>query len=276
MFVLANFAVALPFSIIASAATTPSTPGVANCTTTREFVTTLEFLRAKKDFEIPEAEARKIASRVANGCTGSAQRFIRVSSLLANAGLGSKDAIEQGLDFSRRADAEVEAFGAVFRRAFLENYLDLDLRSSLQMARALSREFDGDLTHVRQDFEQLVDFCVRDKSLNLPKPECGAFAARITRKGQIWNGAVARPFIDAYAYLTSDKGPHLITGNALSLAEDLVSTGPGGIENFTQAYRYAASAKGLAMSDTDALTFAKEMAQRKATVPDTKQKPSSK
>src|SRR4051794_34214870 len=86
-----------------------------NCTSTLEFVTALEFLRTEKTFAIKEADVRSLASKVSSGCSGSALRFIRIVQLMSKAGMGSKDALELGLEFSKRRDRETETFITVFQ-----------------------------------------------------------------------------------------------------------------------------------------------------------------
>src|SRR5688572_3898868 len=50
-------------------------PPYQGCQSTREFVTTLEYLRDQKQLGLDEREGRKIAYEVAKGCTGAARRF---------------------------------------------------------------------------------------------------------------------------------------------------------------------------------------------------------
>lgn len=230
------------------------------CPASREYITALEYLRSNKDLRLPEPEARKFADAISKGCTGAAERFIRVSGLLTRAGFSGREAAETGKRFAVGTAAEVDTFVSVFKRAFAEEYLDLDLGDSLKMALALAKEFAGDQPQVRADFERLLEFCSEDKTLGLPKPKCGEFASRIAAKGEPWNGGVARPFIRGFEYFTSSKGPSLITGEALKLSELLLAAGPGAYENFTQAYAYATSESGLGLGRQDAIGFARDLA----------------
>lgn len=234
-----------------------------NCSTAKEFITSLEFLRGKKDLAIPENQTLRLANQIAEGCTGAAQRFIRVYGILAHSGLASNDSIATALIFSKRSDQETDTFTTVFKMSFLEEYLDLDLRSAMKLALALSVEFSGDIAPVRDDFSKLVNFCVRKSDLNLPRPQCATFAARLTKIGTHWRGGVAEPFMELLDYTRSSKGPGLILGQALALTEEVIAAGPGAPDNFLQAYRYAISPKGLTMTQQDALAFARKMANRK-------------
>jgi hypothetical protein len=230
-----------------------------HCTFTREYITTLEYLRSHKEFSITEQEAQNLAFKVSRGCTGAAQKFVKVTSVLSQTGVGSKDAIQSGLEFSKRTDAEEEAFVFVFLRSYLKEYLDLDLQSSLKMARSLSVDFDGDAATARDDFEKLVQFCVGSKSLDLPRPQCGTFAGRLSRLGQATGGGIGGSFIRMYTFLISESGPGLTTHEALRLAEEIIQYGKDSADNFIQAYKYGISSKGLKISGRDAIEFAKKI-----------------
>jgi hypothetical protein len=241
-------------------------PRPPSCTTAREYVTTLEFLRDRKDVSgtvaVNDTQAREIARTVSDGCTGAAQRFIRVSSVLTKAGLGAKDALRKGVEFAARTDMETETFVTVFRKSFFKEELDLDLLTSLRTAESLTREFEGDTLAVRDDFDRLVSFCAGSKSLNLPTPQCAGFAARVAKLGARWSGGVAAPFVRSYEYLTSESGPHFGSGQALQIAEKLIAGGPDAPDNFITAYKYAVNQKGLGLGDGAAVQFAMEMGLR--------------
>lgn len=239
---------------IASAA-----PSVSSCTTAREYITTLEYLRDRKEFSMPEPDAQKVALEASKGCTGAAQRFIRISLILSQAGLGPRDSIRKGIEFSKRTDQETETFASVFRRAYAEDAMDLDLRASMKMAEDLTQEFEADSVAVRDDFEKLLDFCSSSGRLGLPKPQCGAFAARLAKQGQRWSGGISVPYIQTFDFVTSSSGPHLATSKAIEIADSLVAAGPDSSDNFITAYKYAVSKKGLGLADNAALAFAMQM-----------------
>lgn len=236
----------------------------AECRGAREYVTTLEFLRDKKAFEISEAEARKLAITVAEGCDGAAQRFIRVSLLLSKSGLTARDAIKTGLEFAKKSETETVTFSEVFKEAFLPEKLDLDLRDSIHLATSLTHAFEGDKKRVLGDFKRLLTYCTEAKNLDLPRSDCGIFAARVASLGQYWNGGIAQAFIDTFEFIRSNEvehGPSLITGQALKLAESVVSSGPGATENFITAYKYASARQGMDLPRAQALSFAQNMAK---------------
>ncbi|MCM2323366.1 MAG: hypothetical protein NDJ90_08905 [Oligoflexia bacterium] len=252
--------IVLAFALLLPAASLAAPqPG---CTTAKEYITALEFLRNEKALKLPEAQARKLASEVAQGCTGAANRFIRISRLLMGSGLTSPDALKIGRDFASRTERETDTFLFVFKTAFLENQLDLDLGASVSLAKSLTLEFEGDIHAVRNDFTTVLDYCLGRDKLDLPRPRCAKLASDIARAGQASGGGVARPFVEALQLLRSHPGPNLSTGDALKIAQDLVKYGPEAPRNFTQGYRYATAETGLNLPRNEAIAFARELAAK--------------
>lgn len=230
------------------------------CLSAKEYITTLEYLRDQPDLKIPDTEAQKVAEKVARGCKGSAQRFIQVTSAVSKAGLTGKDAVKEGLAFSIRTDAETRAFLTAFKMGFLEEGLDLEMRGALALAHSLSTEFNGESEHARRDFERLVRFCVTQEGLDLPKPLCGKFSARVARLGEPFERGVSESFMTTFRFLTAkDQGPRLTTAEALKLAESLTAAGPGSAENFIQAFNYGQAGKGLKLDIQQSVVFAKRL-----------------
>lgn len=255
----ASAALVLVVSVPIRALETPTGPW---CTTAREYVTTLDFLRGHTEFAVPETEAREMAREVSRTCTGSGGRFIAVMLLLTRAGLTGKDASREALAIAKRSDADAATFVTVFRMSYLEEYLDLELPDALRLAHSLTSEFAGDMLGVREDFETLVHFCVKERGLDLPRPKCAELATRIARKGEPWSGGIADSFLKVFRFVAGREGAHLTTATALSIAEDVIAGGPGAAENFIQGYRYAVSPTGLGLTEASALKFAREMAGR--------------
>ena len=259
IFAAVNCAQGAPAEVALPVARTGPTPV---CPAGVEFVATHEFLRSFNDAKVPDSEALKIAENVAHGCAGAGKRFMRVTELLVRSRLGTAEAMRLGVEMAQRTDSDTDAFVAVFARAYPAEYLDLDLRSSLRLALSLSSEFKGDVVAVRKDFEKLVDFCVSEKGLDLPKPTCAELSARVARLGEAYAGGIAESYFKLYDFLKSDAGPRLPTAAALASCEEVVASGPGAAENFMQAFRYAMAEKGLNLSIQNALALGKKMSRQ--------------
>lgn len=233
-----------------------------DCTPAREYVTTLEYLRDVKELAIKEDDARKVAEKVSTGCSGAAKRFIRVTETLSKAGLGANNMIETATDLATRTDRETDTFLTVFRKAFLPEYLDLDVRDSLRLAQSLTTEFKGDFKAVRKDFETVLEYCLSEKELDLSKPQCGDLAVKVARIGERYDGGASKPFIEALEFARSSKGPGLPVQQAVELALGVSGYGPKAHENFAQAYQYAVSQSGLNLGADKAMAFAKGLATK--------------
>ena len=233
-----------------------------SCSFAREYITSFEYLRSQKQLLLSELEGKKLALQVTAGCNGAAERFIKVVSVMTKSGLSARDAVKLGTEFARRTTQETETFLAVFQKGFLAEYLDMDLRDSLRLAKSLSTDFKGDISAVRKDFEKMVDFCSgkNPEGIELSLPRCGDFAARIARLGEKLNGGVAEPFQKMFEFLTNSiTGPGLTKSQSLGLAQKVLESGGTGVDNFILAYRYAISQSGLSMDIKNALEFAKKL-----------------
>ena len=229
------------------------------CQTTREFITACEFLKANPAFRLPLAEARDLALKIAEGCTGSANRFIRVARVLEKAGVGRRDQTKLGLQYASSGDAETDAFVGIFRKSLASDDLDLSLEDALKIALSLSYEFPGSVERARDDFEKLSGYCSNPSRMGLPKTLCGVFAARVAKMGANRERPIAADFIESFEFLKSSKGPALPRIDAARVAEEAVSAGNFGRENFIDAYRYAVSESGLGLPRDGALEFAKRL-----------------
>jgi len=252
-----HYVLAAEEALLASEKTEPFP--AKSCSYSKEYITTLEFFRAHQEFNIRDDLARNLAWKVSRGCTGAAQRFIKTVSLLSKVGMATQNSIDIGIEFSKKTDSETETFRVVFYRSFLSEYLDLDIQTSLNLARLLSTEFKGDTLSVREDFNRFVDFCIDQRELNLPLSQCATFAAKLAHRGEKLPKGVSEAFIKVYSFLRSDKGPELTTRDALKMAELIMEGGDNAVDNFIQGYRYAVTQEGLALGASDAIHFAQKL-----------------
>lgn len=236
-----------------------------SCSYAREYITALEYFRTHHEYAIPEKESRDLAFKISHGCTGAAQRFIKVNSTLLRSGVAPKDTLETALFFAVNTDVATETFLAIFLKAFLKEFMDLDASTSLKLAFSLFRDFNGDVLAVKMDFENFVDFCTKTEEINQAIPKCARFAARLARKGEKWDGGIFLTFQKLFSFLLTQKGPGLSTWKALDEAERLLEGGHGAAENYIQAFKYAASKEGLDLEIPKAMAFANQMTLQDST-----------
>lgn len=106
-----------------------------------------------------------ISDQVTKGCSGAAKRFIIVVDNLIRAQLDSASAVKVGLEFVQGNNDQTEAFIEVFKLAFLSKYLDLNIFNSIQLARDLSINFEGNPKVVKRDFSEITKYCIFEPNL---------------------------------------------------------------------------------------------------------------
>ncbi len=233
------------------------------CLSTREYITTLRFLRDKKDYQLSEKEMQKIADKVSTGCTGASKRFIKVHKLLSKLGVETRSSIENSLKFIDKKDDFIKVFIAIFRLTYDKEYLDLDVFSAMKISLKLSAEYEGDVKKSLEDFKDLIKFCMKNGSMELPSPKCATLATDVTYMGQYYKKPVAEPFIELFLFIQEAKnGPTLHKNLAIKTAKQIIKYGPLAVKNFKEAYLFATDKEGLGFSSHQAVKFATQLASR--------------
>lgn len=227
------------------------------CLSTREFITTLTYLREQKVFSLPENSMRDLSETIAAGCTGASKRFIQVTDLLVKSGYPSTKSIKLAQKFALATDKESSAFQNVFRSSFVKELLDLSLQEAIDIAMDLSLNYSGDPSVAEAEFENVVKFCTSETSLGLPLLACGRLATRIVRSGANYPFKVGEEFVALFRYLSNKN---FVTKEALALSEEVVSHGPTAAENFKRAYEFALDKEGLGLGRKEASAFSLKMA----------------
>jgi hypothetical protein len=232
------------------------------CQASREFITTLEYLREHKEYQLTEKQARDLADKVSLGCSDASRRFIQTTELLLKAEMDARKAFDYALRLAQSTNEAHEVFQRIFKEAFVQELLDLDATAALETASTLSLTFKGSYQNLSADFNYLVRFCVDQKSLGLPIRDCAGFATRIAKMGGEINAPIAQTFQSGFDYLTQPSKANLPTVDALKTVEKILPYGSQGLENFKQAFDYATKEQGLALPIRDAIEFSLNLTQR--------------
>jgi hypothetical protein len=252
----------LTLALITSCSSPSKKTGPQTCMASREFITTMEYLREQKNFALNDNQSKDLANKVSTGCSGASKRFIQVTNLLIKSGLPSQKAIATGLDYALDSDDSFEAFMAIFKSSYIESLLDLDLGRSLKVATELSKDFKGSKKNLINEFNKFVNFCVNRKSLDLPLMNCADTAKRVVKSGEDYEFNISQDFIELFSYLTDKNQSNLPTYEALKVAENVVKFGPEAKSSFIKAYEYGVSKNGLDISSHDAIELGTTMASR--------------
>ena len=238
--------------------------GDVYCTSAKEYITTVRFLRDKKEFGLSEKQIQKTADNVSMGCNDASQRYISIMKLLTKMGVDSRSAQKHSLIFAQKTNEHTEAFIEIFKNAYNPDKMDLDVLTSLKLSLSLSADYQGNISQSVQNFKELVEFCIDNKSLDLSSPQCANLASEITINGsQFKEELIAPHFKKLIQFLQKDKkGPQLPLLKSIKIAKDLVKQGPLASKNFIQAFTFSTSKKGLNFSHKNGLEFATKMTKR--------------
>ena len=231
------------------------------CESAKEYITTVAYLRDKKELGLDEKSIRKTAERVSKGCTGAARRFVKVFELLLKAEAGPRGSLKISTDFAQKGPEFAETFLKVFTRSYLAEYLDLDYQTSFKLAKNLSVNYSGNPKIAAKDFLKLVDFCSDEKNSGLSKPTCGIIAGRVIKRSGKFHARIAEEFIKSYNFMTSEKGPAVTTVQALKFSEKLVAQGPEAVDNFISMFEFATDNDGLQLSTIQAIRYSGRIAK---------------
>lgn len=236
---------------------------IISCPASKEYITTVRFLRAEKAMAMKEADILKVADEVSKGCKNASDRFIKITKVLNTVGIDANSAVKTALAFSQKEDINAKAFIEIFKQTYEEKFLNLDALNAMRISMKLSHDYTGEPEEVMKEFRKLVEFCKESKSLDLPLPLCAQVASKITLLGQNYEGSIAKAFIELMNFLeSSKKGPTVNRKKAIEISEKVLSFGPRAQKNFEQAFEFAVSKKGLGQTHERALSFAMTMAER--------------
>ena len=242
------------FSLI-SLVTHASEEVTYNCSSAKEYITTYNFLKDQKHLELPDTQIEKVALEVSKGCNEAAQRFIETFQVLVKSEAGSRAAIQYAIKLAKLSNNYQNVFLDIFVSAFSKDQLDLDLSTSLSLASRLSIDFQGEIKTVKSDFRELTKFCL-SKNLGLSLAQCGELSKKVILHSEVYKKPVAKAFIEAYNYLTTNKKITMDKNSAIQQSEHLVSLSPKAFENFKMAFEFQQKKHTL----DESLKFANQIA----------------
>lgn len=237
-------------------------PAPRVCLSAREYITTLEYLRAKKELQLSEQDARKTADTVSTGCTGASQRFIETHELLLQTEMSGRVAYDYGVKMALASPETAATFQNIFKEAYVRDMLDLDADLALKLAFDLADNFTGSYQHLAKDFHELAKFCLDQRGPGFALRDCAELIRRLARLSEKTQESVHETFQRAFGYLTDQATANLGTRDALHVLEQVLPYGAGGWENFRQAFEYSTRKEGLGLSVADGVKFSLGLVKR--------------
>lgn len=233
---------------------------VIECKSSKEFITTFNFLKNKKEFELDEKSMLSVAQKVSLGCNDSANRFIKILNNLLEAEVNSKKAIEIAIKVANEDNFYSENFLDIFKKLYVEKYFDLPVDKALQYTIELTPKMEKEPKKNLEDFNLLTSFCMGKNELDLTVEKCALFVKNTLISSKDFNNTIAKDAISFYDFLVKDdKGPHMKTMEALKTIEETVKYGPTSFANFQETFSFAMSPNGLSKDNSTALKLAKEI-----------------
>jgi hypothetical protein len=233
------------------------------CEPAREYITTTRFLREQRDtMGLRDIDIHRIADEVSKGCVGSAGRFVRAFHVLDKMQVGANATVTIGARLAQKNEAYTDVYLGVLTRAYLSEFLDLDLMTSMRLAESLSVDYTGDVKIALNDFTKMVDFCLKSKTAEFPLPFCGALAGRLAKASENFRVGLADSFIRSFDYLTQTQSLNMKLGEAVATAEQLAVYHPQAIDSFITAHSFALEKTGLDLDARRSLVFARRIASR--------------
>lgn len=232
-----------------------------DCSSTKEFITTYNFLKDKKELELKEDKIFEISKSVSKTCTDGAKRFIQSLDFLIDAEIPSKNALLTAKDLAGKSNTVVDNFYNIFKTVYVEKYFDLPAEKALKISTELTFNLDQDPNILIEDFKNLAEFCTEEQGVDLSYATCSDFIHKVLMNSEKFKGSIAQNVILTFEFITTDeKGPKLKVPQALKEIEEISKFGNQSFSNFKDAYEFAISEKGLNLKEDKAISFAKEMA----------------
>ena len=243
----------------------PSAEVARLCHSTAEYQAALKYLRGKTELGINETTMRSAADGVSKACDGAAKNFQLVLDHLYGMGVQVGRAIEMAVAVTQASPLAAENFVSILKHAYLREYFDYDFTRALQLAYEFALDAGQPPPQLKADFEQMVEFCLSQKALDLPIQVCAELGIEVAKQSAYFAEGVFPSYRRLYEELRTSPY-NLPLNQALSVALQIIRFGPRAPENFTQAYQLARNEEeGLRAQPPEALRFALAMAERSVT-----------
>lgn len=226
-----------------------------NCQAADEFKKAVEFFRTENGISLNDRQSFREALMISAGCDHSFARFFKVFQLLKKSGVDLNQSYNIALKFVSKDDATAELFVDIFKKIYLENYLNMDFSTALKYALLLSENAESDAEKLMKDFSQLVRFCTSEQEMALSLSVCAQVALDLTQHVKYYPEGIFASFEKIYRFLRSHKQTGLSIPKALQIATQILAKGPQAPENFVKTFQFAIDSQNLNLSPTQALNL---------------------
>ena len=228
----------------------------AACESTKEFISSVEYLRKQKLLTLPDNEILKTALLVSENCNGSANRFSRILSTLVASGVDHEHARHFAVTYSREDDESVEAFISLFQGLVLESKFNLPFYQAFETAKFFAESAKGNKAELKKDFLGFLGFCFEDTNgIQLSLEQCRSLSFKYLKLHADYPKGVFPEFKILYTFLRNEKETGLSISNALAITQTVLHNGPGAQKNFMDSYRYGLNKLNMKPAQSLALAY---------------------
>ncbi len=226
------------------------------CKSTDEFKKAVEFLSKETDLSLSETAMVEHAYDISKGCTGAAERFTELYQLLKKSGVDLGESFKLAKIFSRLESERALSFKEIFKKTFLENYLNLDFKNAFDLSLSLSKDYKGSPENIKNDFVSMTQFCLSEKEMSLDYKTCTELIIQITKSTEMYKNGVFADFKKLYDFLRNDKRLGLSIQSSIKIIPQILKNGPQAVTNFTNAFNYSVNESPVKLNENQALKLA--------------------
>lgn len=228
----------------------------ASCESTKEFISSLEYLRRQKNFTLPESENFKAALAVSKNCTGASARFQKMLNTLVSTGVDHDHALKFSIQYSQEDNESVEAFLSLYEGLVLEKKFNLPFYQAFETAKFFAESTKGNKAELKKDFIGFLSFCFEDlDGTLLSLDQCRKLSFQYLNLHKYYPQGVFKDFKNLFVFLRDKRETGLPISTALSITHEVLLNGPGAQKNFIDSYQYGLNQLSLKPSQALALSL---------------------
>lgn len=232
----------------------------AVCESSKEFISTIEYLRNQKSFVLPDSEIFKAALSISENCNGASYRFQKMINTLVATGVDHNHALKFSIQYSQEDSASVDAFLSLFQGLVLEKKFNLPFYQAFETAKFFAESSKGNKSELKKDFLGFLGFCFDDPNgTMLSLDQCRKLSFKYLDLHKNFPNGVFKEFKNLFTFLRDQKETGLPIASALALTHEVLLNGPGAQKNFIDSYKYGLH--NLNMKPSQALSLSLKMAE---------------
>lgn len=211
----------------------------ARCNSSKEFTSTLVYLRKQKRIVLPDAQNIQIALKVASHCNDSSQRFQKIFELLTQSGVDHNHALKFATEYCEQDNVAVEVFLNLFKGLVFEKKYNMSFYEAFETAKFFAENTKGDQISLKEDFIGFLGFCFSDKEgMQLSLQKCRSLSLNYLKLNTKFPKGVFADFKKLFNFLRQDRHTGLSIAVALDVTEKVLAYGNEAADNFIESYKY--------------------------------------